>query len=207
MSTIVTRAGKGSALTHTEVDANFTNLNTDKLQVASGGLNSTVAELNKVDDSAAAVSGYVSGMRTYLHADGANATTFDVDANVTEDTFESVGPTGSGADNEWAAMDDITATARIARIGVVLNYDPVNIDTVAGVQLWARGTGGTAVIGDSTLIVELDLSPDDDVTGENTAFFMVDVPLDASRRFDLAWNKNNATLTLGITLYLKGFIL
>jgi hypothetical protein len=32
MSTIVTRAGKGSALTHNEVDANFTNLNTDKLQ-------------------------------------------------------------------------------------------------------------------------------------------------------------------------------
>ena len=30
MSTIVTRAGKGSPLTHTEVDANFTNLNTDK---------------------------------------------------------------------------------------------------------------------------------------------------------------------------------
>jgi hypothetical protein len=32
MSTIVTRAGKGSPLTHTEVDNNFTNLNTDKLQ-------------------------------------------------------------------------------------------------------------------------------------------------------------------------------
>ena len=30
MSTIVTRAGKGSPLTHTEVDANFTNLNADK---------------------------------------------------------------------------------------------------------------------------------------------------------------------------------
>ena len=30
MSTIVTRAGKGSPLTHVEVDANFTNLNTDK---------------------------------------------------------------------------------------------------------------------------------------------------------------------------------
>jgi hypothetical protein len=33
MSTIVTRAGKGSPLTNTEVDANFTNLNTDKIQV------------------------------------------------------------------------------------------------------------------------------------------------------------------------------
>jgi hypothetical protein len=32
MSTIVTRAGKGSPLTHNEVDANFTNLNTDKYQ-------------------------------------------------------------------------------------------------------------------------------------------------------------------------------
>lgn len=37
MSTIVTRAGKGSALTWAEADANFTNLNTDKLEI-SGGL-------------------------------------------------------------------------------------------------------------------------------------------------------------------------
>jgi hypothetical protein len=32
MSTVVTRAGKGSPLTNTEVDSNFTNLNTDKLE-------------------------------------------------------------------------------------------------------------------------------------------------------------------------------
>jgi hypothetical protein len=32
MSTIVTRSGKGSPLTHNEVDANFTNLNTDKVE-------------------------------------------------------------------------------------------------------------------------------------------------------------------------------
>ena len=35
MATIVTRAGKGSPLTHAEVDANFTNLNTDKVEAAS----------------------------------------------------------------------------------------------------------------------------------------------------------------------------
>ena len=33
MSTIVTRAGKGTPLTNTEVDANFTNLNTDKAEL------------------------------------------------------------------------------------------------------------------------------------------------------------------------------
>ena len=32
MATIVTRAAKGSPLTHVEVDANFTNLNTDKVE-------------------------------------------------------------------------------------------------------------------------------------------------------------------------------
>ena len=38
MSTIVTRAGKGSPLTHNEVDANFTNLNTDKVEKTSADI-------------------------------------------------------------------------------------------------------------------------------------------------------------------------
>ena len=36
MSTIVTRAGKGSPLTHTELDANFTNLDNDKAGYITG---------------------------------------------------------------------------------------------------------------------------------------------------------------------------
>jgi hypothetical protein len=36
MATIVTRAGKGTPLTNAEVDANFTNLNDDKLETAGG---------------------------------------------------------------------------------------------------------------------------------------------------------------------------
>lgn len=36
MTTIVTRAGKGFPLTHAEMDANFTNLNSDKLEISSG---------------------------------------------------------------------------------------------------------------------------------------------------------------------------
>jgi len=46
MSTIVTRAGKGSPLTHVEVDSNFTNLNTDKVEktaaaITGGTINGT----------------------------------------------------------------------------------------------------------------------------------------------------------------------
>lgn len=43
MSTIVTRAGKGSPLTNAELDSNFINLNTDKLEVATAA--STYAPL------------------------------------------------------------------------------------------------------------------------------------------------------------------
>lgn len=37
MATITTRAGKGSPLTHAEVDANFTNLNSDKAETSALG--------------------------------------------------------------------------------------------------------------------------------------------------------------------------
>lgn len=42
MSTITTRAGKGSPLTNTELDANFTNLNADKVEIG-GDLSGTAA--------------------------------------------------------------------------------------------------------------------------------------------------------------------
>ena len=54
MSTIVTRAGKGSPLTHTEVDANFTNLNTDKLEVGAA-FNAAVAATPAVTANTAKV--------------------------------------------------------------------------------------------------------------------------------------------------------
>lgn len=42
MSTITTRSGKGSTLTHTEVDDNFTNLNTDKYESGDSMVANTV---------------------------------------------------------------------------------------------------------------------------------------------------------------------
>ena len=47
MSTIVTRSGKGSPLTHAEVDANFTNLNTDKAGYITGEGGTVVQSTSK----------------------------------------------------------------------------------------------------------------------------------------------------------------
>ena len=53
MSTIVTRAGKGSPLTNTEVDANFTNLNTDKAQLNTNVSFGTVDGVGKITSTRA----------------------------------------------------------------------------------------------------------------------------------------------------------
>ena len=49
MATIVTRSGKGSPLTHTEVDANFTNLNSDKLESSSYTASDVLTKIKTVD--------------------------------------------------------------------------------------------------------------------------------------------------------------
>lgn len=75
MSTIVTRAGKGSALTHNEVDANFTNLNTDKLQ--SGDTVSSLIIL-----SATISGGSITGITDLAVADGGTGASTLTENNV-----------------------------------------------------------------------------------------------------------------------------
>jgi hypothetical protein len=66
MATIVTRSGKGSPLTHAEVDANFENLNSDKAEVSSLA---TVATTGAYSD--------LSGLPTLGTAAAADTTDFD----------------------------------------------------------------------------------------------------------------------------------
>lgn len=79
MATIVTRAGKGSALTYAEADANFTNLNTDKVETSAIGttvqpysanltefatVNPTAAGLALLDDADASAQRTTLGLGT-----------------------------------------------------------------------------------------------------------------------------------------------
>ena len=80
MSTVYTRAGKGSALTWAEGDANINNLNTDKLEKTGGtitGYKETVFSL-----------GTTSGTITPNAANG-NVQTITLDGNLTLNAFAS----------------------------------------------------------------------------------------------------------------------
>jgi hypothetical protein len=84
MSTIVTRAGKGSALSYTEVDNNFTNLNTDKYQ--SGGALGTPASATLTNATGLPISTGVSGLGTGVATFLATPSAANLASAVTEET-------------------------------------------------------------------------------------------------------------------------
>lgn len=81
MSTIVTRAGKGSPLTHAEVDANFNNLNNDKAELNSPTFTGTVAlpSSTSIGNVSSTEIGYLDGVtsaiQTQINAKGAGTVT------------------------------------------------------------------------------------------------------------------------------------
>lgn len=166
------------------------------------GLNATVTELNKNDDSAAAVSGYVSGMRAYIHKGGGEATAFAVHTNVTEGSFESVGPTGSGATNIWTAMDNITSGASFVKIGVTLTIQAPDTN-VALIALYARQTGDATSASEANKVA---IAHQNGSTSLSADYASIELPLDSSRRFDITWAGTNDS-SRGATMYVRGFAL
>lgn len=75
MATITTRSGKGSALTNTEMDSNFTNLNTDKYE---SGDNISVGDVTSSGDHTASISTTITAAGTTQGDATALSKTFNV---------------------------------------------------------------------------------------------------------------------------------
>jgi hypothetical protein len=82
MSTITTRSGKGSPLTNSEVDANFTNLNSDKYQ---SGDSISVADVTSSGDHTASIAASVTAAGTVQGDATALSNTYNVVSSATAD--------------------------------------------------------------------------------------------------------------------------
>jgi hypothetical protein len=54
---------------------------------------------------------YIGGFKTYLHQNMSDTTLLAISGDIATGTYETVGPTGSGMTNIWAALDDVPSTA------------------------------------------------------------------------------------------------
>jgi hypothetical protein len=118
MTSITTRAGKGTPLTHTEVDDNFTNLNADKLEAS-----------NNLSDVSSA-----SAARTNLGL-GTAATTAS--------TAYATAAQGSLADSALQSGDNVSALTNDA--GYTANVGDIT-GVTAGSGITGGGTSGTVTI-------------------------------------------------------------
>jgi hypothetical protein len=128
MSTIVTRAGKGSPLTHTEVDNNFTNLNTDKLQSGdtAASLVITSADINggAIDGTTIGASTASTGAFTTLSATEYRKAGVDGKLLVKSE-YQS-----SGTNFSTAGFTNVVLSSNI-------NYEPVSPDSEVWVTITA----------------------------------------------------------------------
>ena len=138
MATITTRSGKGSALTHTEMDNNLTNLNTDKIEASSTDT-LTNKTINTASNTITIVEADISDLQSYLTAE-----TNDLSASVTWANVPDANITQSSVTQHQAALS--ITESQISDLGT---YLPTSGGTMSGAI--AMGTNKLTGVGDPTL--------------------------------------------------------
>lgn len=130
MATIVTRAGKGSPLTNTEVDANFTNLNDAKIET----LTST--------DTSVTITGTGASRNLSVPV---NPNVVSGPASVTDNAITRFdGTTGKLVQNSSVTIDDNGNAGNVNAI--TFDTTPGTLPTATGSMFWDTGNGSPSVL-------------------------------------------------------------
>ena len=161
MATIVTRSGKGSPLTNTEVDANFTNLNADKAELSGAAFTGAITTNSTVDGRDVAT-------------DGTKLDGIEASADVTDAT--NVTAAGALMDSELTnlaavkAINQSLVTTATPTFAEITSSGDVNL--TAGASDWAfTVTSNNLIISyGGTAKAKLDTSGNLTVIGNVTAY-------------------------------------
>lgn len=151
-------------------------------------------------------SGFSGGVETYIESDaGSVATVLDIDALIST-TWETVGPTGSGATNEWAALDNIPlgATALILKL-----YNSVQGSTSSSSYtstIYGRGNGSAAIPGTLTTLAREDFFNRSGALERNEGINIAYLPLDGSNMFQLYYQVGGTSPTSTAHALVVGYI-
>jgi len=151
------------------------------------------------------VSGHIRAGNMQMADGEASNTQLDVDSALTIDTFETVGPTGSGADNIWATMDQLPDNATILMVQVVLNVNPNSgAQGVAGI--WAtHGDDATPGATTDSIRAAIVIDPDS-TTGAYIFRYDIMIPLGATNQdFNLRYTVAGSAVE-SIALTYRGFL-
>lgn len=182
--------------------------------ITAGGATISPTELSYLDGATSNLQTQIDGVVGGVHCNDAGggpyitSTAFDIDANIPRapSSWESVGPTGSGADNIWTALDSIPSDVDWIAVRVDNKMLVVSGTTSAeyGTAVQARDSGAT----NSGLISRTGFITDSS-TGNGIGHNVTEhhIPV-TSRVFELYYNWPGAGV-LGVTdtvnMYLVGY--
>jgi len=134
-------------------------------------------------------------------------TSISISNDVTVSTFETIGPTSSGATNIWTGMDRMPANATIMLARVSLSISPSGTGQAAAIFYAAGGDVTTPVIDpEVTELASLKLDVDAAITGQTIATFDIMIPVDpATQIFKATWAEVLSSAT-SVVLEYRGFI-
>ncbi len=155
-----------------------------------------------VDDAIAAKSTFVNNANGNPNI---SDTLLDIDADIAVSTWESVGPTGSGADNIWTAMDGIPTDVDWIEISIthrpISVADTANTVRISVVYVRKDGSAETPSSDNTVSLVEgyTSAAGNARLASVNT----VKVPVAAGVIFEAQWT--NTFQTIGILAVLTGY--
>ena len=151
------------------------------------------------------VTGYSGGKTDYIVSDTTTLATtgFDVAGNLTTSTWETVGPTGSGADHIWADLDDIPTTAVALRVSGVISGSEASQPQNRSFHLGAADSGHTTGNTAAYMMIRDSFSTAANGTHQKLSPEQL-VPLDSSNMFACYWYTDLSSPSA--YFYLRGFI-
>lgn len=168
----------------------------------------------RLDPLPTAVTNFTATQYTRIRTTTTILPSFDVSGTLPASTSESIGPTGSGATNIWADLDDIpaTAVAVILRASAVADSYGAVATHKASAQLRLGGVGST-----HTTCARAESSAYLDTTSSSYSVHAEDrndviIPLDGSNVFEANWaesylvNAGTATTAADCALTLVGWM-
>ena len=152
-----------------------------------------------------AASGFHNGLETHVVDDGLiSGSFFDIDLNIASTTFETVGPTGSGATNIWASLDVVPTTAKALIFRVTNTSQSSGAGAVVSSVHMSKGSASPGINNDS-IVNSVDFTAaGSGEYGSSVSPFVV-VAVDSDLIIKIGWNASGGTYESGARLigYLK----
>lgn len=147
-----------------------------------------------------AVAGYDRGVTINLE-DDVNNPGYVASTGLTKNTWESIGPTGSGATNIWSGLDVIPAGATQAVLSL-LAWGQDSAATPTYISLKCRENGSATDVGLQRGVIAKTYAAAVSATTSGLMY----VPLDGSNIFEAEWDSDTPDTTEVATIYLLGWI-